>query len=657
MGNPKSIVRSTMIALAISASLISSGAAAQPGVSTQDGPTMQRMKRLFEARVVTIMRTCHLGQYAELRAELRSTRDTVSDNHTLLSTSPQPQDANQRRDRADRRQDLYHAGILLRDYDQNLYGSCDPASLERSVIFFKEVCAPDYTSEKLAKLQMVVGLYKQRAEAARALGGNSTISSRKALVEYEAALKNYKDASSYRPSDCEEPPPNSNLPNSGDIDDGGDTIEIADIGSGPDGLLAGAAPTDDLERQWSWVVGLWDIDGIGGQIEFRVEADGTLSAYIAATNQHMIDHGYVSGMQVARGFRMAGTDGVTWRYWANSGEVFSAQYPDRGPGDTWGTARWIEGGVMFLPKNRANVSINPLLKNRLANFTNPLVRPDTSALDSIIAEYNERTASLDEAGARTERLELVQSAIDALNSQSASSIDAQRAAQMLALLNERGALRDNPELTDAINTLEQSSHSADEAAAWQTLVAHMAASGAHFSQPIRGNDYDEQAAAQMFRVVRYASTLQDDLRDARGALANSNMSRTTAALARLQGIATLAGNPRNQTAGSLMDGIRNIGVRSGRVPGPISAFEFPAAIATGLLDNTIAGVRASADALVDVRDAIGGDQAAEQRAISAARRVNTILSAPGYADSVVRSVGNRVIERIPFVRTMANWLR
>ncbi len=615
---------------------------AQSAPAAQDGPTVRRMKRLFESRVVATDQRCVLRVYFPLVAELRATRATLEQNVALFSEAAPSGSQVRSQDQIAREADARAAFRTVNSYLYRALDNCNPTRLSIRVFEWKQACFPSYAEQNLVRLREIVPLYKQRADAAQAAGSSSTVNAAQARRDYLEAVQALDRSERFRPQGCD-------TPRAGDTDTGGETVELGEISGGPE--------EPDLEAQWSWIAGLWDIDRIGGQIEFRVEADGTLSAYIAATNQRMIDHGYAPGMQIARGYRMEGANGVTWRYWANGGEIFSAQYPNRGPGETWGTAGWINGGVIYLPTDSANVSFPALLANRLAGFTNPLIKPDTTALDTIIAEYSERTAALEEAGTHAERMQLVQSAIEALDSQSASSADAQRAAQMLGLLSERDVLRDNPQLAYALDTLEQSTNPVDEAAAWQTLVAHMAASGAHFAQPIRGNDYDEQAAAQMFRVVRYASTLQDDLRNARGAFSNSNMSRTTAALARLQGIASLAGNPSNQTASSLMDGIRNISARPGGIPGSTSAFEFPAAIATGLLDNTIAGVRASADALVNVGDAIGGDRAAERRAIDNARRVNTILSVPGYADSVLRSVGNRMIERIPFARTMANWFR
>ena len=534
---------------------------------------------------------------------------------------------------------------LVVGYQGLIESNCSPSWVADLVILAKQSCAPQRVQARLTKLRALVQLHKNRYDAAVAAGANSTINTAVAKKTYEDAVKSYEAADNYRRPESEG---ECETPGSGDVELG-ETVELPDIGGGPE--QAGA------DLQWGWIAGNWDIADIGGQIEYRVEADGTLSAYIAATNQRMIDHGYSAGMQIIRGYRMAGADGVTWRAWANGGEIFSAQYPRRGPGDVWGTAQWIDGGSIYLPKDGSSVSFPPLLANRLANFTNPLVRPDTTALDNILAEYNQRTAELEQSGTHVERMRLVRSAIDALGSQSASSADAERAAQMLALLHEREELRSDPELYSALETLEQSSDPAEEAAAWQTLTAHLAASGAHFAQPVLGNDYDDLTAAQMFRVVRYASTLQDDLRDARGALSNRNMSRTTAAMARLQGIASLAGNARSPAAGQMMEGIRNIMTPASGAPGIAAGFEFQSAAVAGLLEQTIAGVGATADTLVDIGAAIGGDRAATARAIAGSRRVESILSIPGYGQSVMRSVGNRVLERLPFARTMSNWFR
>jgi len=422
-----------------------------------------------------------------------------------------------------------------------------------------------------------------------------------------------------------------------------------------------APDTSDVERQWEWVSGRWNIASgdMGGQIEFRVDADGTLSGYIVAANRRMTEEGYTEGMQIIRGYRPAGTDGVTWRYWAKDGQYFSAQKPGRKQDEIHGISAWKAGGVIFLPKNSDSVSIDPRLAGRMDNLIRPkgLVRPDTTALDNIIAEYNQRTAELEQNGRHEERMRLVRSAIQALESQSTTSQDAQNIAAALQLLVERQELRDNPELARAIATLEQSSDPAAEASAWQTFTAHITARAAHLAAPIAGNDYDQMTAAQMFRNVRYASTLNDDLRNAPGALSNSNISRVTSALARLQGIAALAGNPKDKTARQLMEGIRNITTTSGIKPKLTGVFEIPAAIATAMLDQTIKAVTISAGSLQEVANTIKGDRTATGRAIANSRRLNSVLSAAGYGRAVIRSVGEAVLNRIPFARTMFNWVK
>jgi hypothetical protein len=194
------------------------------------------------------------------------------------------------------------------------------------------------------QLQRIVDAKKEHMETVRLAGSASIYSLEQATREYEEAVQLQATAETliaeHRPT-CARA--NSPCPNA---DSAGSDCDSLDV-----------------------LAGRWHNEKYGGVIELRLEAEGTLSGYVLSINEIMLAEGYEPGMQIMRGFRLGGVDGITWAIWTEGGEIFSAVKPDRTPGQPWGEAQWITNGNIHIDKSLPNnLSMPPLLESRLGNY-------------------------------------------------------------------------------------------------------------------------------------------------------------------------------------------------------------------------------------------------------------------------------------------------
>jgi hypothetical protein len=115
------------------------------------------------------------------------------------------------------------------------------------------------------------------------------------------------------------------------------------------------------------LAGRWTSAG-GAAIETTLEADGTISARIVATNQRMLNNGYAAGMQILRGL-VPKHGSLTWLVSADGGEYFVAKQPDRKPGEPYGDAAWVKGALVYIETKTPDVLALPAtIENRLSNY-------------------------------------------------------------------------------------------------------------------------------------------------------------------------------------------------------------------------------------------------------------------------------------------------
>lgn len=129
------------------------------------------------------------------------------------------------------------------------------------------------------------------------------------------------------------------------------------------------AEHSDICRNWSLLLGEWTNLDYGGTIEFKLLPDKTVSAYIVKVSERMLKQGYAKDMQIARGWELGGTDAGTWKVFARNGEVLSAKLPSRDAGSIFGTAKWVEGGIIHIHRDRAGiVNLPAQLEGRISDY-------------------------------------------------------------------------------------------------------------------------------------------------------------------------------------------------------------------------------------------------------------------------------------------------
>lgn len=88
-----------------------------------------------------------------------------------------------------------------------------------------------------------------------------------------------------------------------------------------------------------WLVGVWRAPRHGGAIGFRIEPDGTASAYVAEVNDRMRENGYSQGQVFLRGCRDVTSDNLAvWRNSARCAESFRD--------------RWQGESIVEIPRGR-----------------------------------------------------------------------------------------------------------------------------------------------------------------------------------------------------------------------------------------------------------------------------------------------------------------
>ncbi|MEL6486302.1 MAG: hypothetical protein AAFQ13_04040 [Pseudomonadota bacterium] len=129
-------------------------------------------------------------------------------------------------------------------------------------------------------------------------------------------------------------------------------------------------PTTNTDcRNFDPVLGVWGNARYGGTIEFREDADGTLSGFVVTANSLMQENGFEPGMQILRGLRLAPARG-TRSFWADRGEWLSPKRPDAAPGERYGSAEWNSGAQIYIQTAKPGVIKMPSgLSGRLGNYT------------------------------------------------------------------------------------------------------------------------------------------------------------------------------------------------------------------------------------------------------------------------------------------------
>ncbi|MEP3225416.1 MAG: hypothetical protein ABJO01_05535 [Parasphingorhabdus sp.] len=640
-------------------------AAAQTDKAALAGPGVRRVQRNFEKRTADAIKSCRLAAQRILVKELDDEAALLLKQRSLLlDRMIKLKDKDAIAAAKQRNNDLEDAFHITANYKLRLFRACSPFSISNEIISLKKQCKMKRADILLAKLKRLVGEYNKELEAIKAAGTRSTMSRAKAEVQLQRTTEAYNRAQTFKTPECKD------QKNKGDSDTGGETVELGDI-SGPasepnlsSSDQAALAERNRLEEKSAWLLGDWKYKAWRGGttdavLRFTLDNGGTISGTLVSTTPEMAQKGYQVGMTLLRGLRdtsdQLNQPAAIWSHRADVAEIFSPRDPSRKTGQIYGQAQWVKGGVIFLEKKTSELGGSTGFGNRLNFHRGKLLRPDLTSLENVIQQMTQRVNRLDERAVLDARLEALPEIVAQLRRAGQDSQEAQDVANILQMMLNREEFRDNFRLNDVFATLETSDDPGDQRSALQTLASYVIAQGTHLAQPVAGNDYDENIAANMFLIGRYGSALLDDIRNPAGAYTNSNISRSTAALATLQGIASLARNPKGRNGRALMDGLRNLTTIPAARAGLTPALGIPAESAAAVLQNTVKGFTHTTDALKELPKAFRGDRSAIARAMGHARQVQRVISSRGYGEAIKGAITNRLINRIPFVRTMVNW--
>lgn len=632
---------------------------AQQSTAHQPGPTERRMQRLFARRVNAEKQHCNLDRLKTLRADMKATEQIITQQMHLIGADTHNPDPEIRIPTRRRYGDMGWGVRLLLDYDRALEFACDPKRLANKIRSLKRACDNAGATRLLAKLRGIVGQYSAKVDAVRAVGSRSKVP----LAEVEADLRNARNelqrAANYEPPRCEEPA-------------GGDEIASETI------TLAGMSePAPEAESEidpqfeelglaneasaWllgDWVYNAWNGGLTNAVLRFRLEADGTISANLVSVTDEMARKGYQPGMQILRGIRDTSDqlrEGATWTHSAMTGETFSPRDPNREPGQVYGQDEWTNSGVIFIERATGYLGGSTGFQNNRLNFhRGKLSRPDQRALDEAIARLSDEVYQLTQPGNEAEMLDQLPRIIGELRDNGQYSQEAREAAAIMQLLLERDELLHDPELRRILGAFEAGEATEDDL---RGLAGFIVEQSAHLAQPITNNDYSTEVAARMFQIVRSGSQILDDLANPSGAYARTNASRLTRGLTIINGISGLARNPSDNTGQQLMNGVRDLTSTYAARAGVAPALDIPAQTSAAILQQSAAGFEQASQALREVGNAIGGDPGALNRALGHARRLQQTISSEGYLGAVSNAVTDRVVRRVPFVRSVVDWFK
>lgn len=257
-----------------------------------------------------------------------------------------------------------------------------------------------------------------------------------------------------------------------------------------------------------------------------------------------------------------------------------------------------------------------------------------------------------------EREQLNQQIIARLRPYAATNSDVRILIQTMEFQAELLRLEDESMATSA-NKAVSATTRAERDRNLDILRAALIERAAAIMQSIAQPNMSVQDAKRISDIAKYASQALDDINDP--SILGGASSAYTKLLNRLNGIASLAQAVQDPEARSILSGLRgtigtidkklkDLGVSAGN---PMKAFDIPAEIAGAMVDTSRKAMDQTSAALQDIAKAIGGDTEALARMPGHSQRIEQTLSPRTYGQAMLKAMADRVVDRIPFVRTLA----
>ncbi len=258
----------------------------------------------------------------------------------------------------------------------------------------------------------------------------------------------------------------------------------------------------------------------------------------------------------------------------------------------------------------------------------------------------------------TQQVAASRQALNSLREHAATDAEAAAAAGMLDLALQREGFRNQP-LESVFDKIANAADEASREEAWQAFENEIHDRANHLLKSFERGEIDVEEAKRLLDIAKYASTLIDDANDANPITGGD--SRLTKMIKLLHGIAGGTEGIETADASELMESFRDLAAALARkvsgapLTNAAEAFEIPAAVSAAIIDHNRRGLEAITETLNFLPAAMDGDPQALQDMLASSRRVEEIITGHAYGRAIWDAMNGRIIDRIPFARTLANW--
>jgi hypothetical protein len=239
--------------------------------------------------------------------------------------------------------------------------------------------------------------------------------------------------------------------------------------------------------------------------------------------------------------------------------------------------------------------------------------------------------------------------------ENSNSEEAKEMAAVLEHLKKSKELYDHEEFGALIDKLRNAENDEEKNEIAKELATVAVNIGAHHTEMTSIDNFTLTDAEKLSNMIKYGSIFLDDYKNPTNPLDNAGP--MTNLLSATHGVLALAEGSQTGNAEMMMDGLRDtIGVLPGASSNPITAIiDIPGEVAASMINVTRKGWDQSSNALQEVNNAISGDPDALNRLENISKDIEKTLSPRNYGESMLNALKNRVIDKVPFARTLVNW--
>jgi len=229
--------------------------------------------------------------------------------------------------------------------------------------------------------------------------------------------------------------------------------------------------------------------------------------------------------------------------------------------------------------------------------------------------------------------------------------------------------RDRQEMLDDkleiyLDKIRDAPDETQHAKAWRRLRMEMLQRSAHFMRNLNNEEITEADARRLLEIVKYGSQAVDDLKDL--SPQGGATSELTRFLTYAHGVAALAEGVENPDARMIMEGLRDtVGTVEKKIrhlgvsmPSPVvSIIDIPGEVAASMIDVSRDGLDQATDTMKHIEAGLDGDKEALARAAESSKKIEKILSSENYGKAMAEAMTDRIIDKIPFLRTIVAWFK